>query len=110
MDEPKKPRRKKAAPKILHCSFCEKSQHEVRKLIAKGGDFTNPSVLICDECIDLCNEIISEEEFERAKAEPAKLTAYILKQQEAMRDHQERIIDAARILGATLAPGSDTRH
>jgi len=39
----------------LHCSFCGKSQDEVRKLIA------GPSVYICDECIDLCNEIISEE-------------------------------------------------
>jgi ATP-dependent Clp protease ATP-binding subunit ClpX len=41
--------------KLLHCSFCGKSQHEVRKLIA------GPSVFICDECIDLCNDIISEE-------------------------------------------------
>ena len=36
----------------LYCSFCGKSQHEVKKLIA------GPSVFICDECIDLCNEII----------------------------------------------------
>ena len=41
--------------KTLHCSFCNKSQHEVRKLIA------GPSVFICDECIDLCNDIIREE-------------------------------------------------
>ena len=41
--------------KILYCSFCGKSQHEVRKLIA------GPSVFICDECVDLCNEIIGEE-------------------------------------------------
>ena len=41
--------------KILYCSFCGKSQHEVRKLIA------GPSVFICDECVDLCNDIISEE-------------------------------------------------
>ncbi|GAO98736.1 ATP-dependent Clp protease ATP-binding subunit ClpX [Caedimonas varicaedens] len=40
---------------ILHCSFCGKSQHEVRKLIA------GPSVFICDECVDLCIEIIQEE-------------------------------------------------
>ncbi|MGB0712187.1 MAG: ATP-dependent Clp protease ATP-binding subunit ClpX [Gammaproteobacteria bacterium] len=38
----------------LHCSFCGKSQHEVRKLIA------GPSVYICDECVDLCNDIIRE--------------------------------------------------
>lgn len=40
---------------ILYCSFCGKSQHEVRKLIA------GPSVFICDECVDLCNDIIREE-------------------------------------------------
>ncbi|EWH11845.1 ATP-dependent protease ATP-binding subunit ClpX [Catenovulum agarivorans DS-2] len=41
--------------KLLHCSFCGKSQHEVRKLIA------GPSVFICDECVELCNDIIREE-------------------------------------------------
>ncbi|MCX8566999.1 MAG: ATP-dependent Clp protease ATP-binding subunit ClpX [Glomeribacter sp. 1016415] len=41
--------------KVLHCSFCGKNQHEVKKLIA------GPSVFICDECIDLCNDIIREE-------------------------------------------------
>lgn len=41
--------------KVLYCSFCGKSQHEVRKLIA------GPSVFICDECIDLCNDIVHEE-------------------------------------------------
>ena len=42
--------------KTLYCSFCGKSQHEVKKLIA------GPSVFICDECIDLCNEIIRDEQ------------------------------------------------
>ncbi len=41
--------------KLLYCSFCGKSQHEVRKLIA------GPSVFVCDECIELCNDIIREE-------------------------------------------------
>ncbi|MFT5572952.1 MAG: ATP-dependent Clp protease ATP-binding subunit ClpX [Cryomorphaceae bacterium] len=41
--------------KLLYCSFCGKSQHEVRKLIA------GPSVFICDECVDLCEDIIREE-------------------------------------------------
>lgn len=41
--------------KILYCSFCGKSQNEVRKLIA------GPSVYVCDECVDLCNDIIKEE-------------------------------------------------
>src|SRR6201993_1297737 len=50
--------------KLLYCSFCGKSQHEVRKLIA------GPSVFICDECIDLCNDIIREE----ASTEPGQKT------------------------------------
>ncbi|MHB1946797.1 MAG: ATP-dependent Clp protease ATP-binding subunit ClpX [Gammaproteobacteria bacterium] len=41
--------------RVLHCSFCGKSQHEVRKLIA------GPSVYVCDECVALCNEIINED-------------------------------------------------
>ena len=44
-----------SSEKLLYCSFCGKSQHEVRKLIA------GPSVFICDECIELCNDIIREE-------------------------------------------------
>jgi len=47
---------KKSGPeKLLYCSFCGKSQHEVKKLIA------GPSVFICDECIDLCNDIVRDE-------------------------------------------------
>ena len=44
-----------SSEKTLYCSFCGKSQHEVKKLIA------GPSVFICDECIDLCNDIVREE-------------------------------------------------
>ena len=47
--------------KLLYCSFCGKSQHEVRKLIA------GPSVFICDECVELCNDIIREEVSEGSK-------------------------------------------
>ncbi len=48
--------------RLLYCSFCGKSQHEVRKLIA------GPSVFICDECVDLCNDIIREEIQEKSGA------------------------------------------
>jgi ATP-dependent Clp protease ATP-binding subunit ClpX len=48
--------------KVLYCSFCGKSQHEVKKLIA------GPSVFICDECIELCNDIIRDEVPGRAAA------------------------------------------
>ena len=51
-----------ASTKTLHCSFCNKTQQEVKKLIA------GPSVFVCDECIDLCNEIIREEAQASARA------------------------------------------
>ena len=53
--------------KILYCSFCGKSQHEVRKLIA------GPSVFICDECVELCNDIIREELEEKAQSARSSL-------------------------------------
>ncbi len=54
---------KSGGEKLLYCSFCGKSQHEVRKLIA------GPSVFICDECVELCNDIIREEiQGEQAKS------------------------------------------
>ncbi len=64
--------------KILHCSFCNKSQHEVRKLIA------GPSVFVCDECVELCNDIIREEAQASARASirtdlptPAEIKAFL---------------------------------
>jgi ATP-dependent Clp protease ATP-binding subunit ClpX len=53
--------------KLLYCSFCGKSQHEVRKLIA------GPSVFICDECVELCNDIIREEMQEQSADSANKL-------------------------------------
>ncbi|MDA8037880.1 MAG: hypothetical protein M0Z69_01730 [Actinomycetota bacterium] len=53
-----------AAPEALCCSFCTKSQFEVLKLIA------GPGVLICNECVDLCNQIISEELQRKGEAPP----------------------------------------
>ncbi len=53
--------------KLLYCSFCGKSQHEVKKLIA------GPSVFICDECVDLCNDIIREEIQEQGDSGESKL-------------------------------------
>lgn len=67
-----------ASTKILNCSFCNKSQHEVRKLIA------GPSVFVCDECIELCNDIIREEAQASARASirtdlptPAEIKAFL---------------------------------
>lgn len=76
--------------KVLYCSFCGKSQNEVRKLIA------GPSVFICDECVDLCNDIIREEIQQESLDEngdhlpvPAELKAtldeYVIGQERAKR-------------------------
>jgi ATP-dependent Clp protease ATP-binding subunit ClpX len=51
---------KERSSKLLYCSFCGKSQHEVRKLIA------GPAVFVCDECVELCNDILREELYENS--------------------------------------------
>jgi len=80
-----------SSEKTLYCSFCGKSQHEVKKLIA------GPSVFVCDECIDLCNEIIRDElpagtEVKEARSDlptPAEIKAtldsYVIGQEPAKR-------------------------
>ena len=84
---------KKSGDKLLYCSFCGKSQHEVRKLIA------GPSVFVCDECIALCNDIMREEtQNDQAKADKtgkmdlpvpkeihATLDEYVIGQEQAKR-------------------------
>ena len=61
--------KKGGSEKLLYCSFCGKSQHEVKKLIA------GPSVFICDECIDLCNDIMRDERVFRSRMQkPQKAT------------------------------------
>ena len=94
--------------KLLYCSFCGKSQNEVRKLIA------GPSVFICDECVDLCNDIIHEElndsndteEFDLPKPIEIKqiLDDYVIDQDEAKKvlsvavyNHYKRLDDNAKI-------------
>ncbi len=98
----------------LTCSFCGKNQDDVRKLIA------GPTVYICDECIELCNDIIAEElEEERGKAlgdlpKPAEIKAildqYVIGQERAKRtlsvavyNHYKRISDRARFDDVELA-------
>jgi ATP-dependent Clp protease ATP-binding subunit ClpX len=76
--------------RLMYCSFCGKSQHEVRKLIA------GPSVFVCDECVELCNEIILEEMEEEGVASTTrrlpspheikeKLDDYVIGQEKAKR-------------------------
>ena len=55
--------KKTADSEILRCSFCNKDQNDVRKLIA------GPTVFICDECVDVCNDIISDDNGSNEKGE-----------------------------------------
>ena len=97
--------------KTLYCSFCGKSQHEVKKLIA------GPSVFICDECIDLCNEIIRDELPETEVARQAKgdlptptqikanLDHYIIGQEVAKRTLAVAVYNHYKRLQTRTAPG-----
>ncbi|MEM1089605.1 MAG: ATP-dependent Clp protease ATP-binding subunit ClpX [Pseudomonadota bacterium] len=80
--------------KILYCSFCGKSQHEVRKLIA------GPSVFICDECVELCNDIIREELEEKSTAARSKLPKPreindVLNEYVIGQEHAKRVLSVA---------------
>ncbi len=102
--------------KLLYCSFCGKSQHEVRKLIA------GPSVFVCDECVELCNDIIREEVQEENGAAQASskfpkpqeiykiLDEYVIGQSNAKKvlsvavyNHYKRIDHQDRVSGVELS-------
>jgi ATP-dependent Clp protease ATP-binding subunit ClpX len=81
--------------KLLHCNFCGKSQHEVRKLIA------GPSVYVCDECVELCNDIIREElqesgdEGEKRKLPTPQEIKEILDEYVIGQEHSKKVLSVA---------------
>ena len=103
---------RKGQEKLLYCSFCGKSQHEVKKLIA------GPSVFICDECVDLCNDIIRDEvpaeeggtavkkDLPTPKALSSILDQYVIGQERAKRilsvavyNHYKRLKHGGKVSG-----------
>ena len=100
--------------KLLYCSFCGKSQHEVRKLIA------GPSVYVCDECVELCNDIIRDElqddsssfggELPKPKEIKQELDEYVIGQESAKKilavavyNHYKRLRSKSKKDGVELA-------
>lgn len=100
--------------KLLYCSFCGKSQHEVRKLIA------GPSVYVCDECVELCNDIIRDElqddsssfggELPKPKEIKVELDEYVIGQESAKKilavavyNHYKRLRSKSKKDGVELA-------
>src|SRR5688572_32568871 len=84
---------------VLYCSFCGKSQHEVRKLIA------GPSVFICDECVELCNDIIREELEEKA----ASARSHLPKPREIMDVLDQYVIGQMRAKKTLASDRKSTR-
>ena len=105
---------------LLKCSFCGKSQKQVKKLIA------GPGVYICDECIDLCNEIIEEELSEGSEVELAELpkpreifeflNSYVIGQEQAKKslavavyNHYKRVQAGLQPLGSAPGQGKHSK-
>jgi ATP-dependent Clp protease ATP-binding subunit ClpX len=97
--------------KLLYCSFCGKSQHEVRKLIA------GPSVYVCDECVELCNDIIREELDENSEfnidhlPKPQEINAildeYVIGQKQAKKVLSVAVYNHYKRLNTRMNAGKD---
>ena len=93
--------------KLLYCSFCGKSQHEVRKLIA------GPTVYICNECVEVCLDIIAEDRVQEAKSRQKvlpkpneikdQLDEYVIGQEQAKKNIEQEFQNAKEELKAEMA-------
>ena len=86
----------------IRCSFCGRTQDQVRKMIAGAG---NNNVFICDECIELCSEILEEELEEQEEAAPAANDIHLLKPKEIKAFLDEYVIgqeDAKKVLSVAV--------
>ncbi|MCY1383906.1 ATP-dependent Clp protease ATP-binding subunit ClpX [compost metagenome] len=111
MDEnnKKSPRRKKQ-PTVLHCSFCDKSQNEVRKLIARENGPGASALTICHECVDMCTDIINDQGLVEAEHSPKALYEYIARQNEIIADARDRANKAVDLLNVSMPPGSKSQR
>ncbi|MNV01039.1 ATP-dependent Clp protease ATP-binding subunit ClpX [compost metagenome] len=107
MDEPKKRRRTKKQAPVLHCSFCDKSQYEVRKLIARDGA---ERLAICDECIERSIRIINDQSLLEAEHRPKALFDYIVRQHVIIDQARDRAHKALDLLSISLPPSTDSQH
>ncbi|WP_410365873.1 ClpX C4-type zinc finger protein [Achromobacter mucicolens] len=107
MDEPKERRRTKKQAPELHCSFCDKSQYEVRKLIARDGD---NRITICDECMEMCNQIINDQSLVETEHRPKALFDYIVRQHEIIGQATDRANKAMGLLNISMPPSTDSQH
>ncbi|WP_183016498.1 ClpX C4-type zinc finger protein [Achromobacter sp. UMC46] len=111
MDEnnKKSPRRKKQ-PAVMHCSFCDKSQNEVHKLIARENSAGKKALSICDECVEMCTEIINEQGLVEAENSPKALYEYIVRQNEIIGDARDRANKALDLLSVSMPPASQSQQ
>lgn len=91
----------------MHCSFCDKSQYEVRKLIARDGD---NRITICDECMEMCNQIINDQSLVETERRPKALFDYIVRQHEIIGQARDRANKAMDLLNISMPPSTDSQH
>ena len=95
---------------MLHCAFCDKSQDEVHKLIARENGPGASALTICDECVELCNEIINEQGLVEAENSPKALYKCIVRQNQIIDDARDRANKALDLLNVSMPPGSQSQH